>query len=674
MRLFIAEKPSLGNAIAEGLGVVKKQHGFIECKNGDVVTWCIGHLLEQAEPEHYGEQYKIWSLDNLPILPNEWVLQPKEATADQLKVIVQLVAKADVLVNAGDPDREGVLLVNQVIEYAKASPEKIENALRVLINDLNPTAVTKALNSLEPNKNHVNMGNAALCRSRADWLLGMNMTRACTVMAKTQGYVHTYSVGRVQTPTLGLVVKRDLEIAHFNPIPFFDISANFSANGVAFKAKWQVPESLYEDKRCIDEAKAKEVCTGIKGKRAVVVQCETKRSKSQPPLLFSLRTLQEHLSSKHGFGAQKTLDLAQSLYEKHKLTSYPRTDMPYLPSDKRSEIDGILDHLSELEAPFDDWVKNADRTLSSPSWDDKKLIGAAHTAIIPTARPANLSALSEDERIAYTAIAARYIAQFYPHASDDNTLIELLVDKHTFKTRGKIEIEKGWRVVLKDEKNQSDDKADTDDSQSLPMIGQGEEIDCVDGELQSKKTTPPKEFTEGTLLTAMSTVAKEVTNPAYKAKLKETAGLGTEATRAGIIETLKERGFLEIKGKSIRSTSLGKMLILALPTSVKDPALTAIWEQQLDVIEKGEYSVEDFEAKMHVFVTKLIDDFKEGKSPFTLPPNSAPRCKQKGCGGWLNPYDSKGRTMWRCSHCEQRYKDNKGAPGNALIKIGKLEI
>lgn len=669
MRLFIAEKPSLGRAIADVLGVTEKHRDYIECPQGDVVTWCVGHLLEQAELEQYGDEYKNWSLDTLPIIPKTWLAVPKEETKDQLSTVVKLIKQADILVNAGDPDREGVYLVNEVIEYAGVDQAKRDKALRVLINDLNPKAIEQALATMEPNSKHQAASDAASCRSRADWLFGMNMSRAYTVLAKQQGHPGIFSVGRVQTPTLQLVVKRDAEIANFKPVPFFDVEATFSEGGTAFNAKWLVPESVSDEKRCTDNAIAQAVVTAITDQSATVTRCETKRAVSQPPLTYSLRSLQEEMSRAYGFGAKQTLDIVQSLYETHKIVSYPRTDQPYLSTNKRDEIDLILGNLEGLkDTVLADHAANADTALVSPAWNDKKLEGAAHTAIIPTTRAPDLSKLTQDELRVYEAIALRYLAQFFPPAEDDNTVIEIQSGEHQFKTSGKVEIKPGWRVVLGKEK-----EADAN-SQSLPVLGDGLSIACDAAKLQEKKTTPPKPFTEGTLLTAMCNIAKEVTDPALKAKLKETAGLGTEATRAGIIETLKERGYLMVKGKSLISTDSGRMLIMGLPGAIRDPAITAVWEQQLGVVESGEYSVEKFMAVMEKTIAGHINDLKTGKTTFSLPKSTYPTCPKSPCKGFLLPYQGKKGPAHRCSVCETRFKDDKGKPGAEIKKIAKLEL
>lgn len=667
MRLFIAEKPSLGRAIAETIGVIKKHNGYIECKDNTCVTWCFGHLLEQAEPHVYDDKYKTWSLDTLPIFPTEWISLPKESAKDHLDIVVGLIQKAELLVNAGDPDREGVYLVNEVIDYANTPQEKKASALRVLINDLNPHAVQAALDKLEPNHLHDNKSQAAKARSRADWLLGINLTRACTVLGKRQGHPNKYIVGRCQTPTLQMVVRRDAEIANFTPINFYDVESSFEQDGITFKAKWQVPTTISEDKRCLSKDVAENLLNDCKNQQATVTKAETKRAKSQPPLPFSLRTLQEFMSSKYGYGAKETLDYCQSLYES-KIVSYPRTDQSYLLTSKRDEIDIILENLEGLnDSPLAEWASHADTQLVSPCWNDKKLEGEAHTAIIPTTRAPELEKLSIGEANVYNVIAARYLAQFYPAAEDDNTTIELMIDGHQFKTTGKVEITKGWRTVLGKEKNNQEDE------QNLPALKPKQKIQCVNAQLLEKKTTPPKPFTEGLLLSGMCNIAKEVTDPTLKAKLKETAGLGTEATRAGIIESLKDNGYLTTKGKSIVSTPLGQMLILALPASVRDPAITALWEQQLDVIEKGEYTLEQFIEKVEGNITRLLNDFKSGTETFSLPASTEAKCPKAGCNGFALPYDGKKGKAYKCSVCETRFKDNKGKVGKEIVKIAKIE-
>lgn len=668
MRLFIAEKPSLGRAIADVLGVSKKNSGYIECINGDVVTWCIGHLLEQAEPEHYDSKYKTWTLEALPIIPDKWISIPREESTKQLDIVLSLIKKADILVNAGDPDREGSYLVNEVIEYAGITQEKWDRILRILINDLNPKAIEHALVTMVPNNQHQTSANAALCRSRADWLLGMNMSRACTVLAKQQGHPYTFTVGRVQTPTLQLVVKRDAEIENFKPTLFFDVEAIFSEKGMTFKAKWQVPESINDENRCIDKSIAEAVVADITAQPASVTKYKMKRSISQPPLTYSLRSLQEDMSRTYGFGAKKTLDLAQSLYEKHKIISYPRTDQTYLSSNKRNEIELIFGNLKKLHPNnLAKLALQADTTLVSPVWNDKKLEHAAHTAIIPTTCMPDLNKLTKDELQVYEAIALRYISQFYPPAEDDNTSIEVKAGVYKFKAFGKVEVNAGWRVVLGKEKEQGENE------QLLPTLSEGASIQCKSAKIQEKKTTPPKPFTEGTLLTAMCNIAKEVTDPVLKNKLKETAGLGTEATRAGIIETLKDRGYLDTKGKNLISTELGRMLIMGLPTAIRDPAITAIWEQQLDVVESGEYSVEKFMTVMEKTIAGHIDDLKHGRTAFSLPKSNYPSCPKLHCQGFLLPHGDKNGMVHRCSICEARFKFYNGKPRSEIKRIVKTQ-
>ncbi|MGR5186997.1 DNA topoisomerase 3 [Photobacterium damselae] len=668
MKLYIAEKPSLGRAVASVLGIQKDNKTHVICDNDVIITWAAGHLLEQADPIAYGEKFEIWSWDNLPIFPQNWILLEKESGKKQLAVIKSFLDKADTIVNLGDPDREGDLLINELLDHFNVSQEKRESALRLQVNDYNPHAIQKALDNMEPNSRYYPRSQAALARSRADWLYGMNLSRALTILAKQQGHGALFSFGRCQTPTLALVVTRDAQIANFKPANFFDVMASFNQSGITFETKWQVPTDVSEDKRCLDENIAEAIVLAANGQEATVETYETKRGKSQPPLLFSLLSLQKAMSSQYGYGAQETLDLAQSLYEKHKLTTYPRTDQPYISSDSASDIDTILANLEGLnEGSFSQWVAGCDTTLRSPTWNDKKLKGAAHTAIVPTLRAPDLSQLNEKERNVYLAIASRYIAQFYPAAEDDNTTIELAIGAHRFKTTGKVEVVKGWRTVLGKAKEK-------EEAQSLPCLEQGQTLTCLNATIAKKKTSPPKPYTEGTLLDAMASIAKEVTNPQYKAILKETAGIGTEATRSGIIEKLKENGYLNVveKSKSITSTPIGQQLIIGLPKQLRDPAMTAMWEQQLDVIEKGEYTEEQFTAKAKETLAKLLTDFQSGELKFALPASTAPKCPKSGCNGFVLPYKGKRGMAHSCTQCATRFKDNKGKMGKEISKLAKL--
>lgn len=347
MRLFIAEKPSLARAIVEVLPKPhKKSDGYIESGNGDVVTWCIGHLLEQAPPEDYDVKYKRWLVEHLPIIPQQWQLKPKVKTKKQLNVIKRLVKKANIIVNSGDVDREGQILVDEAISYCGASKYKIDNALRCLISDMNPSAVSKAVNNLKPNKEFLPLAVSALARARADWLYGLNMTRLCTLQGQKSGYQGVLSIGRVQTPILGLVVNRDIEIENFVSKPFYEVIAKIKTNGgEQYQGKWKPSKAcepyMDEDKRVLSKKLALNVVKRIKNQQGKVLKVSQDKKHQKAPLLFSLSGLQISAAKAFGMSAKQVLDICQQLYEKHKLITYPRSDCQYLPTDHINDIPSV---------------------------------------------------------------------------------------------------------------------------------------------------------------------------------------------------------------------------------------------------------------------------------------------------------------------------------------------
>ena len=347
MRLFIAEKPSLGRAIADVLSKpLRKQEGCIYSADGDCVTWCIGHLLEQAEPERYDPSLKKWSLDHLPIIPQQWQLVPKTKTRKQLTVIKSLIKKADSIVHAGDPDREGQLLVDQVMAYHGVKGQRAKTVQRLLISDLNPAAVRQAMTKMRSNSEFIPLSTSALARSRADWLYGINMTRAYTLQGQKVGYQGVLSVGRVQTPVLGLVVQRDLQIQNFISKPFYQVEAvvkKQKGDSQPFTARWQPSEACapYRDDqgRVLNKGLAENVCSRISGQVALVCHLDKTLKKQSPPLLFSLSSLQIEANKRFSMTAQQVLDYCQQLYERHQLITYPRSDSRYLPLEQLAMAD-----------------------------------------------------------------------------------------------------------------------------------------------------------------------------------------------------------------------------------------------------------------------------------------------------------------------------------------------
>lgn len=611
MRLFIAEKPSLARAVAD---VLPKPHqrneGFIRCGENDYVTWCIGHLLELAEPDSYNPAFKHWRLEHLPIVPEKWQFLPKKATEKQLAIIQRLIQQADLIVHTGDPDREGQLLIDELFAYFNLPKSQIKQIQRCLINDLNPAAVTKAVNKLQANQDFSSLTISALARSRADWLYGINMTRAYTIRGQQVGYHGVLSVGRVQTPVLGLIVRRDLEIENFVAKDFFEVQANiyFSAESVTqqppiqgypFKAQWKPSAACepYQDEegRVLVKSLAEHVVKRIRHQPAIVDDYQNKTETETAPLPYSLSALQIDAAKMYAMSAQEVLDLCQRLYETHKAITYPRSDCRYLPEEHFNERHTIFAAIQGNCEIYQTFAEGFKPDQHNRCWNDKQV--EAHHAIIPTAKQ-NLRLNPQEQKI-YQLIARQYLMQFYPEAEYHKTKIVLTIAGGQFVAQTRGLANAGWKRLQGKEESDPQKIA-----AALPNVKQGDQLYCLDGEIVSKKTQPPSYFTDATLLSAMTGIARFVQDKALKKILRETDGLGTEATRAGIIELLFRRGFLVKKGRYIHSTQAGRILIQALPDIATQPDMTAQWEAQLDQIYHKQLSYQLF---MQQLTNKLPD-------------------------------------------------------------------
>ncbi|QQX78741.1 DNA topoisomerase III [Shewanella sp. KX20019] len=620
MILYIAEKPSLGRAIADVLPKpLKKGEGFIRAANGDCVSWCVGHLLEQAEPDAYSPEYKSWKFEHLPIVPDVWKMKPKYKMRGQISVLRGLVKEATQLVNAGDPDREGQLLVDEIIAHLGVKGAKLQQAKRLLISDLNPQAVTRALGQLRLNREFIPLSTSALARSRADWLYGMNMTRAYTIQGRKVGYQGVLSVGRVQTPILGLVVRRDEEIGNFVSKPFYEVLAHLTTDTQqAFTAKWQPSEAcqpyMDEDGRVLSRGLAQNVVGRITGKEAIVEKVTAQDKKLNAPLPYNLSSLQIDAAKRFGMSAKTVLDTCQSLYERHKLITYPRSDSRYLPVEQHAMAASVIATVNKGAAELTQGIDVPNAKLKSKAWNAKKV--DAHHAIIPTEKIANLSSLSPAEKQIYLQVARQYLMQFYPAYLYKETLVEIVIAGGVFKTKAKQENALGWKQLLKQSQSNSNNgaspssssgsksgnKNDDEELTTIPPLTKGQSLHCQRGELLEKQTQPPKHFTDATLLGAMTGINRFVTDPDIRKILKDTDGLGTEATRAGIIELLFKRSFLVRQGKSIIATDVGKGLINSLPLSATTPDMTALWENTLDSMSRKETQ---YQAFMQPLIGKL---------------------------------------------------------------------
>lgn len=618
-RLFIAEKPSLGRAIAAALpGPKKNEQGFIRCGSGDVVTWCIGHLLEQVEPDAYDERYKKWNLADLPIVPEQWQLRPRKSASKQLTVVRKLLKESSQIIHAGDPDREGQLLVDEVLDYCKVSKSKKDATQRLLISDLNLPAVKRALNQMRSNRDFIPLSISALARSRADWLYGMNMSRAYTLLGQKAGYQGVLSVGRVQTPVLGLVVRRDEEIENFIPRDYFTLHALIpyqdGSHPFDIRARWKPSEACKpwqdEEGRVLNRKLVENVAQRIANQPAKVVESEQKQTKQSAPLPYSLSALQIDAAKRFGMSAQQVLDTCQSLYEKHKLITYPRSDCRYLPLEHYGQASSVCDAVANNAKELGEAVNGANLSLKSKAWNDKKV--DAHHAIIPTPKKASHNALSANEMKIYQQIARQYLMQFYPAAVYAEAKLVFDIVGGTFIAKGRQLVSAGWKELL--------GKVDDEDSgvDTVPPLPEGSVLTCREGEIKDRQTEPPKHFTEATLLQAMTGIARFVADKELKKILKETDGLGTEATRAGILDTLFKRQLLQRQGKSILSTPAGRGLIHALPSDSTFPDMTANWEHQLQGMADRNQAYLPFMQALQQRIDDLMAQVRSGDVPQSL--------------------------------------------------------
>ena len=674
MKVYLCEKPSQAKDIATVLGagqVVQSRQGYIEI--GDtVVTWCIGHLYEQASPEEYDPALKNWDLTQLPIIPGSWRLKPRPKVGTQISVIRKLLKQADEVVIATDPDREGEVIGREVLdELIYRGPVS-----RLLLNALDPASIRKGLAAIRPGRETESLYYAGLGRARADWLVGMNLTRAWTIVGRKPGMKGVLSVGRVQTPTLNLVVQRDLAIENFVARDYYVVEAACSSLAGGgdgeeyrqFRATWiPGPEQLEKycdsEGRCLDFECAVDIASALSGVAGTVDSSEKKPGRESPPLPFSLSQLQQLASSRWGYGAQDTLEIAQALYEKHKAITYPRTDTGYLPEDQHAEAGSVCNALSQslagssqdVSSELEKAMEGADLALKSPAWNDRKV--TAHHGMIPTVQPARFDAMSDEERNVFIEIAFRYLLQFWPDHEYVATKLVIDAAGHTLKASGREPVVMGWKeLTARKPKEDPDGAGEEEEFGPVPFIPEGEPVLISQADILDKKTRPPAPFTEGTLIKAMTNIASEVSDPEMKKLLREHDGIGTEATRAGIIQTLKQRKFIEPVKKKLRSTETGRSLIAALPDEVKDPAGTALMERQLSVVAAGNLSLDDYLEEQARHVAGLVQAAREKQS-------LVPRSQSAPSGSSDTAQHEKSEAIGPCPECGKALRQRKGKYG-----------
>lgn len=594
MKLYIAEKPSLAKEIAKALGGGSSQTGHIKLKNGDVVTWVFGHVYEQYMPEDYSDAWKAWSHQTLPLIPSEWKLKARSSAKEQIGIIKKLLRESTSAVNAGDPDREGQLLVDELLEELRYT----KTVQRIWITNLSASGINAANSSMKSNQDYQNFSNAALSRSRADWLIGINLTRAFSIKNTASGHTGKLSVGRVVTPTLRLVVDREREVRNFVSKNFYEVKALVELEEGSYEAIWSPTVKLVEGK-LLDASIASNMAEKIQGQHAKVLKCETVRKKHACPNPFTLTELQAACAQKHKMTAKQVQDIAQSLYEKYKVATYPRTEVAYLSTEQFKDSERVL--TAAMNIVDDINISKLDFMKKHSVFNDSKL--AEHHAIIPTGE-GTLEYASDNEKLVFEMIVKRYAALFYPDKQTEVLDAETQICGEKFITKATRLVEEGWAEI--------DPMAKKGSELPLPDIKNGAEGKCVKVERIDKKTTPPAYFDEASLIKAMKNVAKFVDDPELKALLKETSGIGTPATRGDTIEKLKDIKHIKVVKGKLRATEDGERIIDALPERITDPGMTAVWEDKLLQIEKGELTVEKFLSIQENWLNRVISSVFEG--------------------------------------------------------------
>ena len=668
MRVFVAEKPSVARAIASAIGVKQQKDGYIECKDGSIVTNCFGHLLERAEPDYYlpdsvpvnpKTKRKIWRREDLPIIPEKFKKHISSGKSKQVKIIKSLVAAASEVVNAGDPDREGQLLVDEVLEYVGYKGK----VTRYWQSAMDSVSVKRALNGIVDNSKYYSWGIAAEARGIADWLVGMNYSRQLTI--KNHSLI---SVGRVQTPVLRIVADRDQAIANFKPKDFFNLECTFKNSNYSYKGKLQIPEDLLDPEgQLTDRNKLNAICTEITGKTGTVTRANKELKKTQPKLLYTLADLQVDCSRLYGMSAKKTLDIAQELYETHKLTTYPRSSCEYLPKAQIKDVSVILNYLKDGLSEYTKYVAMATNIEGNRVFNDEKVNEAAHTGLAPTPSPvtqAKISALSDDCKKVYFLIVKRYICCFMPPYMYNELTVETRVNSYLFKTTLKSAVQAGFKAF--DSQNEKEDET----IKELPKIKLNDVVTLTDQNIISGKTTPPKYFTEGTLIQAMRNIAKYIDNAGEKKLLKETDGLGTEATRAEIIERLKAHNFIEVsktgktKGKII-STEEGRNALKVIPQKLQSAVLTAHEEEKLRLIQESKLSLSEFVETKEKELRQTMSEIDKDTTTINNGNDDDYKCPKCGAKLYRNESKySKGTYYWHCSNhdCGIFLDDMNGKP------------
>jgi DNA topoisomerase-3 len=683
--LLVAEKPSVGQDLARVLpGPFEKREGFLEGPE-HVITWAVGHLVQLAEPEAYDSKFKSWRMADLPIVPDRFKLVVRdERSRKQMSVVSKQLGRDDVdeVVNACDAGREGELIFAYLYEKAKGK----KPVQRLWLNSMTAAAMRSALGTLHPASDYELLEQAARSRSEADWIVGMNATRAATIRLRSS-FDGAVSLGRVQTPTLALVARREEEIKAFTPEPYWLVDATFEADGARrYGGRYHGPggEGRSRGPRVGSEEEARAIVAACQGRPGTVTKLEKKEQREKAPMLYDLTTLQREANNRYGFSAKRTLAAAQRLYEEHKALTYPRTSSRYLPSDMIEEIKPI----AELVGAHDQYSKAAEYVGGLPQLplarvvDDDKV--GDHHAIIPTRSEHKLEKMSSDDLRIYDMAVRRFLAVFHPEAVFENTRIETTVvaaeqtapageasgngapAQHVFRTRGKLLLVPGWRGVYDEVPADARPEAERDDDdraeEQLPKLEQDEGVRTIEIADARKETKPPRRYSDASLLGAMETAGKLVDDDELREAMKD-SGIGTPATRSAIIERLITVGYIERDGRALVATEKGLNVIRLLGEhALTSPGLTGSWEQRLGKIERGEDSRKQFMSDIAGFAGETVKQLDETLKDVRIPRarlGPCPVCgheiveNRKGYSCWSRDDPGCGFVIWKAKAGKQ---------------------
>ncbi len=634
--LVLAEKPSVARDIARVLGCKQKGDGCIIGPNY-IITWALGHLVTLADPDAYDDRYKAWRLEDLPMLPDKMKLVTIKQTAKQYRAVSALMKREDVdkLVIATDAGREGELVARWIMMKAHCK----KPAYRLWISSQTDKAIKEGFANLKPAKEYDNLYYSAQARAEADWLVGLNTTRALTCKYNAQ-----LSAGRVQTPTLALIVKREEEILAFRPKDYYSVQAVFKGFNATFRDK-------KNNTRFSDKSFAEKIAEATKNKKGTVAKVEKTAKKTPPPAAYDLTELQRDANKKYGYSAKQTLSLMQSLYEYHKVLTYPRTDSRYITDDIVATIPERLRAMAV--GPYQSSAMKLARSPVQTKYIVNNAKVSDHHAIIPTEQSPNLAKLSFEERNIYDLVVKRFMAVLSAPMEYDEVKLQIDVGENSFYAKGKTIKSAGWKEFYGVTDDDEDEDAENR-SQDLPEIRQGAQLDVLNAKIISGKTRPPARYTEATLLSAMENPVGQIEDKNLKKVIATTSGLGTPATRADIIEKLFDNFSIERVGKEIHPTAKGKQLIKIVPADLKSAELTAKWEQELQNISKGKANMKNFIGEMRDYSTSLVSMVIGSDAQYTHDNMTKEKCPV--CGKYLLDVNGKKGKMLICQDRECGYR------------------